>query len=143
MKMAEIYVPAGGPPQGSSPSQEIYGLMGQDNIFAMIRDFYQRLGQSSIKGMFPGDLTLSADKSAAFFVNWLGGPPLYQELYGAPMMRRLHMSFTIDEAARQVWLGCFFATLENADKYHFPEQHLEGFKVFLNVFSAWMVNRQS
>jgi hemoglobin len=58
-------------------------------------------------------------------------------------MRARHLPFEIDEAARQVWLGCFEKTLKNAgEKYNFPAQHLEGFKIFLRDFSAWMVNKQ-
>ena len=40
-----IYTPPGGPPQGEGPSREIYGLMGEDNIYKMLSDFYGELGQ--------------------------------------------------------------------------------------------------
>jgi hemoglobin len=57
-------------------------------------------------------------------------------------MRARHIPFEIDEKARQIWLGCFMKTIENADKkYNFPPQHMEGFKDFLESFSAWMVNK--
>lgn len=138
----KIYVPAGGPPQINPPSREIYGLMGQENIFKMLEDFYLELEKSSIRHLFPDDVVAASEKSAAFFVGLLGGPPLYQQLYGSPMMRARHLPFEIDEAARQEWLVCFDRVLENAaETYNFPEEHLEGFREFLIGFSGWMVNK--
>ena len=41
-----IYTPPGGPPQGPGPSSEIYGIMGEANIFRMMSDFYKELEQT-------------------------------------------------------------------------------------------------
>ncbi len=137
-----MYTPPGGPPQGPGPSREIYPAMGEENIFKMISDFYQELGKSSLRDLFPPDLEEASRKSAKFFVQVLGGPPLYVIDHGPPRMRARHLPFEIDEKARQVWLSCFERTLEKAEeKYGFPPQHLEGFKDFLRDFSAWMVNK--
>ncbi len=136
-----IYTPPGGPP-GRPPSPEIYPKMGQENIFKMLSDFYQELGKSEIRALFPNDMEEASKKSALFFVTLLGGPPLYAQTYGPPRMRARHLPFEIDEAARKVWLDCFDRVLESADsKYNFPPEHLEGFKNFLSDFSAWMVNK--
>lgn len=140
----EIYVPPQGPPQGISVSKEIYGLMGEENIFRMMEDFYRELEQSSVRHLFPADMMEASRKSACFFVGLLGGPPLYHQRYGQPMMRARHLPFQIDEAARQVWLGCFERVLARAtEAYSFPAQHIEGFRQFLYGFSAWMVNTKS
>jgi hemoglobin len=137
-----IYTPPGGPPQGPGPSRQIYGIMGESQIFKMIADFYTELEGSEIRALFPPDMQAASKKSAAFFVSILGGPPLYLERYGPPRMRARHLRFEIDEAARQVWLRCFERTLEGADtKYQFPMQHMDGFKKFLESFSTWMVNK--
>ena len=137
----DIFTPAGGPPQ-SGPSREIYALMGEENIFKMLSDFYKELEKSPIRKLFPPDLEEASKKSAKFFVQVLGGPPLYVIDHGPPRMRQRHLPFEIDDAARQVWLGCFERVLEGADKkYDFPAQHLQGFKDFLRDFSAWMVNK--
>jgi hemoglobin len=107
----------------------------------MLRDFYRELEKSSIRHMFPQDMIAAADKSAAFFVGLLGGPPLYHQRYGNPMMRARHMPFAIDEAARQEWLRCYALVLKDAPaRYNFPPQHLPGFWAFLEGFSSWMVN---
>jgi hemoglobin len=137
-----IYIPPGGPPRVTPPDPAIYAAMGEENIFTMLRDFYQELAKSWLGPvMFPEDMVTAADKSAAFFVGLLGGPPLYQQRYGNPMMRARHMPFAIDEPARQEWLRCFSVVLEDAPaRYNFPAQHLPGFRAFLEGFSSWMVN---
>lgn len=137
----QFYVPPEGPPQGISPNPEIFVCMGQEAIFKMLEDFYLELEKSPIRHLFPTDMVTASKRSAAFFVFILGGPPLYQQQFGPPMMRKRHMPFPIDEEARQVWLSCFRHVLENADqKYSFPMEHMAGFWNFLDRFSAWMVN---
>lgn len=144
MNRATIYVPPGGPPQGISPSKDIYRRMGQENIFRMCEDFYGEIAHSSVRHLFPPDLPEASKKIAAFLVGLLGGPPLYQQLYGDPMMRARHLKFPITEADRQEWLRCFKIVLADAPaRYTFPEEHLPGFINFLEGFSAWMVNRKS
>ncbi|MCE5317690.1 MAG: hypothetical protein LLG04_10110 [Parachlamydia sp.] len=141
--LRQIYVPPEGPPR-ERPHPGIYASMGEANIFLLLSDFYRELELSSIRHMFPGDMQEASKKSAAFFVFLLGGPPLYQERYGAPMMRQRHMPFPIDESARRCWLDCFEKVLERADeKYGFPSEHMESFKGFLDQFSAWMVNKRT
>ncbi len=140
----DIYIPQVGPNSAPAPSREIYAPMGEANIFRMLADFYAELERSSIRAMFPGDMQASSEKSAAFFVGLLGGPPLYQQRYGAPMMRARHLPFPIDEQARRIWLGCWEPVLTRAaTDYNFPSEHLQGFRDFLIGFSAWMVNRRS
>jgi hemoglobin len=142
-KSRDIYIPPGGPPQ-ERPNPQIFAKMGEKNIFQMLEDFYLELGASDIKHLFPKDMVQASKKSGAFFVFLLGGPPLYQQQFGAPMMRQRHLPFKIDEAARQVWLDCFKKTLVDADKkYHFPNEYLEEFIHFLERFSLWMVNTRS
>lgn len=139
----QIFVPSGGPPQAERPSPEIFQTMGEEKINEMIRDFYRELEKSSIRELFPPDMEQSAEKSAAFFVGLLGGPPRYQERYGQPMLRARHLPFPIDEKARKVWLDCFKRVLERApENYGFPPEHLPSLTAFLEGFSAWMVNAQ-
>jgi hemoglobin len=126
------------------PSREIYALMGEAQIYRMLEDFYAELEQSPLRALFPADMLAASRKSAAFFVGLLGGPPQYQQRYGSPMLRARHIPFPIDEAARQEWLACFERVLANAvERYDFPAQHLEGFRIFLHEFSGWMVNKES
>lgn len=135
-----VYTPEGGPPQ-TAPPRDVYAAVGEDGVRAMLRDFYAELERSAIRGMFPADMTAAADKSALFFAFLLGGPPLYQERVGPPMMRRRHLPFRIDAAAREVWLACWEPVLAKAPQaYAFPAGRIDAFRGFLRDFSAWMVN---
>lgn len=135
-----LHVPQSGPNEAVAPSPDMYAIMGDANIKAMLRDFYEELGRSSIAGMFPAELVPASEKSALFFIGLLGGPPLYMQAYGPPRMRARHLPFRITEAHRHEWLACFFRVLEHPERYQIPEEHLPGFKNFLESFSAWMVN---
>jgi hemoglobin len=135
------YVPRIDPSQIKGPSREIYGAMGEANITRMIEDFYRELERSPIRALFPADMAAAARKSAAFFVGLLGGPPLYHQRHGNPMMRARHMPFAITPRARGEWLACFERVLADAPaRYAFPAEHLPGFREFLRTFSLWMVN---
>jgi hemoglobin len=144
--MSLPFIPPIDPRSIAAPSREIYDLMGEENVYRMLEDFYRELEQSSaqLRGMFPKDMVGASRKSAAFFVGLLGGPPQYHQRYGNPMMRARHMPFPITQAARDEWLACFERVLVDAPtKYNFPVQHLDGFKEFLRGFSIWMMNTAS
>ena len=114
--------------------------MGEEGIFRMCSDFYQRLGQSAIASLFPEDLEAASRRQALFLIGLLGGPPLYQQQIGPPRMRARHIPFVIDEAGRQEWIRCLRETLETPEKYGFPLEYADGFWHFIEAFSAWMVN---
>lgn len=139
-----IYTPPGGPPANHSLSREIFAHMGEEKVRALIADFYVQLVESPIQAMFPPagpELEAAIDRSAAFFSFLFGGPPLYQQRYGRPMMRARHLPFEIDEAARLVWMACYRAALDTSiARGDFPEQHAAGLLEFLEGFSGWMVN---
>jgi len=138
-----VFTPAMNPGSIAGPSRDTYKFMGREAIYRLIEDFYRELEASSIRSMFPQDMHESSQRSAAFFVQLLGGPADYNEQYGNPRMRARHLPFRITEAARQVWLGCFERVLEGAEhRYAFPPEHLQGFRAFLDGFSRWMVNTE-
>src|SRR5438552_18758082 len=95
-----FYTPPGGPPQGPGPNSEIYRVMGEANIFAMMSDLYKELEKSEVRHLFPAVMEEASKKSALFFITILGGPPLYFEKHGSPRMRARHLPFEIDESAR-------------------------------------------
>lgn len=134
--MREVYVPPGGPPQNPI-DRAILPAVGEDGVRKLLHLHYANLEQSSIRGMFPEDMELSADKSADFFIQAMGGPPLYVQKYGPPRMRARHMPFPINEKARQIWLDCMWKAM---DDLPFPAEHRPAFEEFLTGFSAWMVN---
>lgn len=65
-----------------------------------------------IRKLHPAVLTESATKLFEFLSGWTGGPPLFVEKYGHPMLRRRHFPFQIDADARDQWLLCMRLALE-------------------------------
>lgn len=136
------YVPPEGPPR-QGPSRDIYARMGAENIYRMLEDFYAELERTELRPMFPEDMQAASRRSAAFFVQLLGGPPEYSERFGPPRMRQRHLGFPINERRRRIWMDCFTKVLETApETYGFPPEHLPGFVGFLEAFSRWMVNQE-
>lgn len=138
-----IYTPPPVEPR-ARVSTELFAAMGPANIYLMFEDFYQRLAASAVSRMFPSEpeaLEEAAHKSAEFFMQLMGGPPVYSTKHGPPRMRMRHFPFEIDEAARREWLRCFNETLDVAgEKFGFPPEHQASFRTFIHDFSKWMVN---
>lgn len=53
------------------------------------------------------DLGPSEQKLFEYLSYWLGGPPLFTERHGAPMLRRRHLHAPIGEAEIEGWIACF------------------------------------
>ncbi len=135
--MGETFTPASGPPQGPPPDPEILKELGEEGVRRLLDLHYGNLEQSSIRGMFPENMKASAEKSADFFIQSMGGKPYYSQKYGSPRMRARHLPFTITEGSRQIWVDCFKRAM---DELPFPEKYREKFLEYLESFSAWMVN---
>jgi hemoglobin len=140
MMEREIYVPPEGPPQGPPPSREIYSSLGEKKLRELVHSHYNHLKNSTIRDMFPENMDESADKSADFLIQVLGGPPIYSQKYGPPRMRMRHFPFEIDEKARRVWLSCYKQALDDTQ---IPEKERSEIWKFLVDFSSWMVNTKS
>jgi hemoglobin len=139
-----IHTPQGGPPQTDRVPSAVYEAMGEAGIVEMFFAFYERLAVSGIADLFPKsekNRRKAAEKNASMFVFLFGGPHLFQQRHGPPMMRARHLPFVIDEAARQEWLRCFRETLDEAPElFSMLAEHVEAVWKFVYDFSGWMVN---
>lgn len=136
-----IHVPSTPPPQDQPPSPAILAALGEAGVERLLEDVYARLEEGPLRPLFPDDMRAASRRSAAFFIQLLGGRPLYSQRHGPPRMRQRHLPFEIDEAARAEWLATFERVLAEAEARHgFPPEHLPAFRSFLHSFSAWMVN---
>ncbi|MDD2759440.1 MAG: group II truncated hemoglobin [Methylomonas sp.] len=59
-----------------------------------------------IREMHQPNLASAKDKLFKFLCGWLGGPNLYIEEYGHPMLRMRHFPFKIGESERDQWMLC-------------------------------------
>ncbi len=78
---------------------------GREIVSAIVDDFYRRVeADAEQRAIYPEDLGPGIRKLKLFLEQWLGGPPVYSELYGHPRLRRRHFPFIIDERAAGRWL---------------------------------------
>lgn len=64
------------------------------------------------RAVHPPDLAASEEKFFEFMTGWLGGPQLYVEKHGPPMLRRRHFVASIGPREIVAWLYCFETALE-------------------------------
>ena len=89
---------------------------GEEKIRSLVNRFYQLMDALpetyGIRKMHAADLRSANDKLFKFLSGWMGGPQLYTEQYGHPMLRRRHFPFAIGEAERDQWLLCMNQALD-------------------------------
>lgn len=86
-----------------TPFEEI----GEYKLHQLIDLFYAKVHlHPDLKPIFPDDLTETARKQKQFMTQYLGGPPLYTEEHGHPMLRARHLPFEITETRAKAWLAC-------------------------------------
>lgn len=95
-----------------------YALIGgETGVRRLCETFYELMDGvpqfAAIRALHPEDLTSSRDKLFMFLSGWLGGPDLYVQHIGHPMLRRRHLPFAIGEAERDQWVACMFLAMES------------------------------
>lgn len=93
------------------PDATPYQIIGGDSkVRALIDGFYDLMDAAPeydvIRKLHPADLSGSRDKLYRFLSGWLGGPPLYTDQYGHPLLRARHLPFAIGVAERDAWMAC-------------------------------------
>ncbi len=84
-----------------------FEAIGEDMLHQLVDAFYDRVARHpDLAPIFPSDLTETARKQKQFLTQFLGGPPLYTEEHGHPMMRARHLPFEITPKRGNAWLSC-------------------------------------
>ena len=65
-----------------------------------------------LRSLYPEDLSHYECRMTEFLSTWLGGPALYQERHGMPMLREMHRDFPINSQARDEWMFCMRTALQ-------------------------------
>jgi len=111
--------------QEFSPYQE---LGGEEGVRKLVHRFYELMDSlpqaQQIRAMHPADISGSEEKLFLFLSGFLGGPSLYIEKHGHPMLRRRHLPFPIDESARDQWLLCMSQALDDMKASPKLKEHL-------------------
>ncbi|HBF28237.1 globin [Rhizobium sp.] len=90
----------------------LYEAIGGDaTVKKLCQRFYQLMDTmpeaARCRAIHPADMSKSEDKLYDYLTGYLGGPPVYMEKYGHPMLRRRHMVAEIGVPERDEWLMCF------------------------------------
>jgi hemoglobin len=97
--------------------QTPYALIGgEGGLRRLVDRFYDRMDTDSafarIRALHPRSLDGSREKLYLFLSGYLGGPPLYQQRIGNPMLRARHLPFPIGELERDQWMACMTGAME-------------------------------
>jgi hemoglobin len=103
--------------QISSDTRSHYQRIGGEaKVRELVQRFYQLMDEMpeahQIRKMHAAELKTAEDKLFIFLSGWMGGPPLYEELYGHPRLRMRHMPFGIGEAERDQWMLCMTQAMQ-------------------------------
>lgn len=84
-----------------------FEIIGKEKLSDLIDAFYRRVhNHPDLSPLFPDDLSEVARKQKQFQTQYLGGPSLYTEEHGHPMMRARHLPFPITPTRANAWLSC-------------------------------------
>ena len=94
-----------------------YDLIGgEPAVRTLVDRFYDLMDEKeevqTLRQLHAKSLRISREKLFLFLSGWLGGPQLYVDKYGHPMLRRRHLPFAIDESQRDQWMLCINQTLD-------------------------------
>jgi len=102
---------------GSSRATFFEVLGGVEKVRELVERFYDIMDSDpkavGIRALHPAGLTSSREKLFMFLTGWSGGPQLYIERYGHPMLRRRHLPFAIAESERDQWMYCMVRAMQD------------------------------
>ncbi|AVQ34523.1 globin [Staphylococcus muscae] len=121
--------------------QTPYEIIGQEALYRMIDHFYTLVeNDDRINHLFPGDFAETARKQKQFLTQFLGGPDLYTQEHGHPMLKKRHMPFVIDHHAKDAWLENMHTAIETAQ---FPDGVGDYLYERLRLTANYMVNTEN
>ena len=105
-------------------------LGGEQGVIRLVKAYIEALktlpGAQRLRSLYPEDLSKYELRMTEFLSTWLGGPALYQERHGMPMLRESHRSFAIDGEARDEWMLCMRTALRETVSDEELRLYLEG-----------------
>lgn len=96
----------------------IYEKIGGDaTVGKLVARFYELMDSvpqfAELRAMHPESLEGAREKLYMFLSGWLGGPDLFVEKFGHPMLRARHMPFAIGTMERDQWVACMVLAMED------------------------------
>lgn len=92
---------------------------GEEGVRRLVDRFYDLMDTApeaaAIRAMHARSLKVSREKLFLFLTGWMGGPPLYVERFGHPMLRARHLPFPIGGPERDEWMWCMERALDEQE----------------------------
>ena len=112
----------------SKQDPTLYELLGEETgLKKIVASFYRKMNEKpearGIRTMHPEDLAGSEQKLFEFLSGWSGGPPLFSDKHGHPMLRKRHLPFAIGKSERDQWMLCMVEALEE----NVPDEEVRAF----------------
>jgi hemoglobin len=102
---------------------------GEEKVRELVDRFYDHMDTleeaKTIRKLHAKSLRASREKLFLFLSGWLGGPDLYVQKYGHPMLRRRHLPFSIGREERDQWMHCMTRAMEEMGLEPALRNHLE------------------
>lgn len=99
-----------------TPLTHYQRIGGAEKVRALVHRFYSIMDELpesyGIRKMHAENLQHSEDKLFKFLSGWMGGPQLYIQEYGHPMLRRRHLPFAISTSESNQWMLCMNKALQ-------------------------------
>jgi hemoglobin len=125
------------------PQATAFGLVGGEAaVRSLVDRFYDLMdlepAYRELRALHPTTLDGSRDKLFWFLCGWLGGPQLYVDRFGHPMLRARHLPFSIGIRERDQWMACMVQAMRDGGMDPDLAGRLE--KAFFGT-ADWMRNR--
>jgi hemoglobin len=90
-----------------------FEAIGEKKLHRLVDTFYGLVAQHpDLAPIFPNQFTEIARKQKQFLTQYLGGPSLYTEEHGHPMMRARHLPFPVTPTRAKAWLSCMSQAMD-------------------------------
>jgi hemoglobin len=126
-------------PQQPTPYEMIGG---EAKLRALVDRFYDLMEleprYAELRAAHGSTLEHAREKLFMFLSGWLGGPPLYTDKFGHPMLRARHLPFSIGAVERDQWIACMGQAMAELEV---PEPFRLGLLGNLYKTADWMRNR--
>ncbi|MDP9727404.1 globin [Alicyclobacillus tolerans] len=120
--------------------KSIYEAIGGQNTIANLVDiFYTKVQKNELlRPLFPEDIKPVRDKQLMFLTQFFGGPSLYTNMYGHPMLRAKHLAHPITQAHASEWIRCMEESLNQIGIDHSVQEFM---LERLRLTAQHMINR--
>src|SRR6188508_1688500 len=126
-----------------NPERTPYDILGgEPAVRALVERFYDLMELepefAELRAVHGSTLETARERLFLFLSGWLGGPPLYTDKFGHPMLRARHLPFAIGDLERDQWMACMVRAMEEND----VPQHLRApLRAAFQKTADWMRNQ--